>query len=249
VKAAFVVCAALVVAACSNSSPTSAPNSTPNAVDPATLGTIAGRVVVDGTAPPPETIRLDADPKCVELAGGVERRTESVVLGNGITLQNVFVYVKDGLPARMYPIPSTPVVLDQRQCRYVPRVLGIQVGQALTIRNSDPLLHNVRAESAINEPFDVGTPVQGVEITRTFATRELMVPVKCNVHAWMNAHIGVLEHPYFAVSASDGRFSLPPLPPGTYTIEVWHERFGTQTQQVTLAANDTANLTFSYKAS
>jgi plastocyanin len=170
-------------------------------------------------------------------------------MGDGNTLQNVFVYVKDGLPARMYPVPSEPVVLDQQKCRYVPRVLGIQVGQQLTIRNSDPLLHNVRAEGAINETFDVGTPVQGVEVKRTFVTREVMVPFKCNVHAWMNAYVGVLEHPYFAVSDAGGRFSLPQLPPGTYTIEIWHERFGTQTQQVTVTAQETKDLTFTYKAS
>ena len=118
------------------------------------------------------------------------------------------------------------MVLDQQKCRYVPRVLGVQVGQALTIRNSDSLLHNVRAEAQINQPFDVGTPIQGMEIKRTFSTREVMVPFKCNVHAWMNAYVGVLEHPFFAVSDDSGRFSIPHLPPGTYTIEVWHETAG-----------------------
>ena len=205
--------------------------------------------MVDGTVPPAEVIRLDADPKCVALAEGAERRAEYVVVGDGNRLQNVFVYVKDGLSGRMYPVPSEPVVLDQQKCRYVPRVLGIQVGQQLLIRNSDPLLHNVRAEGAINEPFDVGTPVQGMEITRTFVTREVMVPFKCNVHSWMDAYVGVVEHPYFAVTDAGGRFSLPQLPPGTYTIEIWHERLGTQTQQVTIAAQETKDLTFSLKAS
>ena len=215
-------------------------------VDPATL---TGQVVVDGTVPPSEIIRLDGDPKCAALAAGEERRAEYVVVGSGNTLQNAFVYVKDGLPPATYPVPSQPVVLDQQKCRYVPRVLGVQVGQQLTVRNSDPLLHNVRAEGAINEPFDVGTPVQNMEVPRSFATREVMVPVKCNVHSWMNAYIGVLEHPFFAVSDTNGRFSISQLPPGTYTIEVWHERFGTQTQQVTVAANDAKDLTFRYKAS
>jgi plastocyanin len=204
---------------------------------------------VDGAVAPADVIRLDGDPKCVQLADGAERRAEDVVMGEGKSLQNVFVYVKEGLPNRIYPVPAEAVLLDQQKCRYLPRVLGVQVGQQLTVKNSDPLLHNVRAESAINEPFDVGTPVQGMEVKRTFVTREVMVPVKCNVHAWMNAYIGVLEHPYFAVSDESGRFSLPPLPPGTYTIEIWHERFGTQTQQVTVAATDTKDLTFTYRAS
>jgi hypothetical protein len=128
-------------------------------------------------------------------------------------------------------------------------VLGVQVGQQLTIRNSDPLLHNVRAEAQINEPFDVGTPIQGMEVKRTFATREVMVPFKCNVHSWMNAYVGVLEHPFFAVTDGSGRFTIRDLPPGNYTIEIWHERLGTQTQQVTVAAKDTQDLTFNYKVS
>lgn len=247
-RVAPLLAAAIVVAACSNS-PETPPATTAPAVDPASVATITGKIVVDGTVPPAEIIRLDGDPKCVALAADEQRRTEYVVMGDDNALQNVFVYVKDGLPARLYPVPSEPAVLDQQKCRYVPRVLGVQVGQQLTIKNSDPLLHNVRAEGTINEPFDVGTPVQGMEVKRTFVTREVMVPFKCNVHSWMNAYVGVLEHPFFAVSDASGRFSLPQLPPGTYTIEIWHERFGTQTQQVTVAATDTRDLTFTYKAS
>lgn len=247
-KLATALAAALLLAACTNP-PDPAATTNQAGVDPATVGAVTGTVMVEGTVPPAEVIRLDADPKCLALAEGEERRAESIVVGDDNTLQNVFVYVKDGLPGRLYPIPSETVVLDQQKCRYVPRVLGIQVGQALTIRNSDPLLHNVRSEGAINEPFDIGTPVQGVEVKRTFVTREVMVPFKCNVHAWMNAYVGVLEHPFFAVSDGKGRFSLQQLPPGTYTIEVWHERFGTQTQEVTVAAQDTKDLTFIFKAS
>ena len=219
------------------------------AVDPSTVATVSGQVVVDGTPPAAEVIRLDADPKCVPLTKSEERRTEYVVVGPGNSLRNAFVYIKEGLPTRLYAIPSTPVVLDQQQCRYVPRVLGIQVGQQLVIRNSDPLLHNVRSEGQINQPFDVGTPIQGMEVKRTFSTREVMVPFKCNVHQWMHAYVGVLEHPFFAVTDDSGRFSIPQLPPGSYTIEVWHERLGTQTQQVTVAARDAKDVTFTYKVS
>jgi hypothetical protein len=238
--------AALLLAACSNSAPSS--GSAAPTPDPETLGVVTGRIRVDGPVPAAEIVRLSADPKCATLSGGQERRAESILVSDDNGLQNVFVYVKDGLPSSMHRIPADPVVLDQQQCRYVPRVFGIQVGQQLIIKNSDPLLHNVRAEAAINEPFDVGTPVQGVEVKRTFVTREVMVPFKCQVHAWMNAYVGVVEHPYFAVSGSDGRFSLPPMPAGTYTIEVWHERFGAQTQQVTVPAKSTQDVTFTYKA-
>jgi plastocyanin len=246
VKFALALIVAVAGAACSDPAP--APVDVTAAPDPNTVGTISGRVTVDGTVSPPALIRLDADPKCAAMAEGGQRPDESVVIGEGNTLRNVFVYVKDGLPPRLYPVPPSPVVLDQQQCRYVPRVLGIQVGQQLVIKNSDALLHNVRSEGAINETFDVGTPIQGMEVTRTFATREVMVPFKCNVHAWMHAYLGVLEHPFFAVSDEAGRFAIDRLPPGTYTIEFWHERFGTATRQVTVAAQQTQNLTFSYKA-
>lgn len=235
----------LTFAACSNPPP---PASTSAPIDPATVGTVTGKVVFEGTVAPPALIRLDGDPKCVSLAAGEQRYVEDVLVGQGDTLQNVFVYVKEGLQPRMYPVPPEPVVLDQQKCRYVPRVLGIQVGQQLAIRNSDPLLHNVRSEGTINDSFDVGTPLQGVEIKRTFATREVMVPFKCNVHAWMRAYVGVLEHPFHDVTDDAGRFSIAQLPPGTYSVEVWHERFGTQSQQVTVAAKETSDVTFTFKA-
>ena len=244
----LVLCLAVVCLTACSSPERAATDAAPD-VTAASLGTITGQVVVDGAVPPANIIRLNGDPKCVALADGEERRTEHVLLGDDNSLQHAFVYVKDGLPASLYPVPAQPVVLDQQKCRYVPRVLGVQVGQQLTIRNSDPLLHNVRAESVVNQPFDVGTPVQRMEVQRTFATREVMVPVKCSVHSWMNAYIGVLEHPFFAATGVDGRFSIPPLPPGTYTVEVWHEQFGTQTQQITVAANDRQSITFTYKAS
>lgn len=239
--------AVVALAACSTPVPDRGPEAA--APDPATTGTITGTIVVNGTVPPPGMMRIDGDPKCVALAGSAQQPTEDLVVDGGNRLQNVFVYVKEGLPARMYRIPSEPVVLDQQRCRYAPRVLGLQVGQALTIRNGDPLLHNVRAEGAINESFDIGTPVQGMEVTRTFATREVMVPVKCNVHGWMHAYIGVLEHPYFGVSDGGGRFSIAQLPAGTYTLEFWHERLGTQTQQVTVTASETTDVTLAYTVS
>jgi Carboxypeptidase regulatory-like domain len=240
----------LFATACSNGSRApAAPAAAAPPVDPATVGTLTGQVVLTGTAPTMQLIRIDGDPKCVALNEGQERRAENVLLGDNNSLQNAFVYIKEGLPPGMYPVPADPVVLDQQKCRYVPHVLGLQVGQSLAIRNSDPLLHNVRSDGVVNQPFDVGTPLQGIEIKKTFATREVMVPFKCNVHGWMTAYVGVLEHPFFAVTDANGRFSIPKLPPGTYTIEVWHETLGTQTQQVTVAAKETKDLSFSYKAS
>lgn len=205
--------------------------------------------MLDGTPPAAQVIRMDGDPKCLTAAQGEERRTEYIVSNDGKTLANVFVYLKDGLPQRMYPVPAAPVVLDQQQCRYVPRVLGVQVGQTLQIKNSDPLLHNVSAEGAVNQPMNIGQPLQGITSNRVFTTREVMIPFKCQVHSWMNGYVGVLEHPFFAVTDTNGRFAMPQLPPGTYTIEAWHEKLGTQTQQITIGPKDAKTLDFTFKVS
>ena len=240
---------ALVLSACNTSTPPPAATAIPPAADPATAGSLTGVVTLEGTPPPAELIRMDGDPKCVTAAQGEERRTEFFVVNDGKTLANVFVYIKDGLPQRLYPVPETPVVLDQQKCRYLPRVLGVQVGQTLQIKNSDPLLHNVSAEGAVNRPMNVGLPLQGVSANHVFTTREVMIPLKCQVHSWMSGYIGVLEHPFFAVTDQNGRFTMPALPPGTYTIEAWHERLGTQTQQVTVAAKQAQTADFTFKVS
>jgi hypothetical protein len=248
-RSAIILALCLGLAACSGSTPAEQqPPPDLNPVDPATVATLNGQAFVDGTIPPAEMIRMDGDPKCAALVNN-ESRTEFIVSSDGKTLANVFVYVKEGLAPRFYPVPTEPVVFDQQQCRYVPRVLGLQVGQPLEIRNSDPLLHNVRGEAAINQTFDLGQPIQGMKTTRTFTTREVMIPIKCQVHAWMRGYIGVLEHPYFAVTDENGRFTIPNLPAGTYTLEAWHEQLGTQTQQVTLAAKDAKTADFTFKVS
>ena len=217
------------------------------AVDPATAGTVTAVVKFEGAAPTPQMQRLEGDPKCVTENGAPERADESLVIGDNQALQNVFVYVKDGLGAFGFPVPVEPVVLDQDKCRYTPRVLGVRVGQPLSIRNSDPLLHNVRANGQINQGFNMSTPLEGVAFQRTFATREVMVPFKCDVHAWMTAYVGVLDHPYFGTTAPDGKVVLGNLPAGTYTIEAWHETLGTQTQMVTIGEKQTSDVAFTFK--
>jgi len=241
---------AMVLVACSG------PPSTPDraAADPArdvatTTGRITGKVVVDGVVAAAAEIRFDADPQCMSIASPEARRAEHLVVGEANVLQNAFAYVKDGLSAQAYPPPGEGVVLDQQQCRYVPRVLGVQVGQPLTIRNSDPLLHTVHGKGMVNDRFNVGTPVQGMEVKRVFRAAEVMVPVTCDMHPWMHAYIGVLDHPFFDVTGASGRFSLPGLPPGAYVIEIWHERLGTQTQEVEVAAGETKDVTFTYTLS
>ncbi|MEZ5286569.1 MAG: carboxypeptidase regulatory-like domain-containing protein [Vicinamibacterales bacterium] len=216
------------------------------AIDPASTGTITGRVRFQGEVPPEQLVRIDADRDCVALNGADRQPADTIVPGDDGTLQNVFVYISDGLERRAFPVPSEPVVIDQQKCRYVPRVVGVRVGQPLQIRNGDPLLHNVRSDSQINQPFNQGQPVQGMAFTHTFTTREVMVPIRCDVHAWMRAWVGALDHPFFAVTGQSGSFSLSGVPEGTYTVEAWHERLGTQSLPVTMHAGDTNDVVFTF---
>lgn len=238
----YACAAAALLSGCSGgSSPAPAPAATA-AIDPATTGVVTGTVRLTGTPPEARMVRMDGDKRCASLVPGATRATESYVVGPNSTLANVFVYVKKGLEGRSFPIPDAPVVLDQQRCWYEPRVVGVRVGQPFQVLNSDPLLHNVRADSAVNEPFNQGQPVQGVRYSHTFSAAEVMVPMKCDVHAWMRAWVGVVNHPYFAVTGADGTFSLPNLPAGTYEIEGWHEAAGTVTGTATVSAQGTATV-------
>jgi len=215
-------------------------------VDAATAATITGKVAFDGAAPAKgEPIKMNADPNCVKM------HTEAVYdmpveVNANKTLKNVFVYVKSGLSGK-FPAPSTPVEIDQKGCMYSPHVFGIQVGQKLVIKNDDPTLHNIHARPVVNAQFNAAQPVQGMTTEKSFDKPEVMVPFRCDVHNWMNAYCGVVDNPYFAVTGDDGTFSIKGLPPGTYTIETWQEKYGVQDQTVTVAAKETKDITVSYK--
>lgn len=215
-------------------------------VDTVTAGTVTGRVTFTGAAPAGQLIDMSAEPTCAEKHPQGVTDASVVVNPNG-TLRNVFVYVREGpVTGLTFPVPATPVEINQDGCVYEPRVFGIQARQTLSIRNSDGLLHNIKAVPTTNRPFNISQPTNMVT-ARSFTTPEIMVPLECNVHSWMNAYVGVLSHPYYAVSGEDGSFSIGRLPPGTYTLEAWHERYGTQTQQVTVEANGTATVTFTFR--
>lgn len=218
------------------------------AVDPTTVGAISGRVTFSGAPPAAVAIKMDSDPACVS-GTSPNPQTDAVLVGNDGALANVFVYVKDGLdPDYAFAPPATSAILDQDGCHYKPRVLGVRVGQTIEISNSDPTFHNVHALPITNPEFNRGLPTEGSKMTRTFTEPEVMVRFKCDVHGWMMAHVGVLPHPYFAVTGVDGSFSLAGVPPGTYMIEAWHERFGTRSMQVTVATSGTATSNFTFAA-
>jgi plastocyanin len=208
-------------------------------------GAVTGRIKYEGKAPPPRPVRMGSDPMCAKVGAGVT--SELLLVGAGGGLQNVFVYVKDGLGNRTFPAPKTPVNLDQRGCRYIPHVFGVQAGQPVRIANSDPTLHNVHALPKINPEINFAQMKATPAVTKTFAKPEVGIPVRCDVHGWMNAYVGVVNHPFFAVSKPDGSFEIKGLPAGTYTLEAWHERLGTQTQKITVDAKGTGTAAFSFK--
>lgn len=199
----------------------------------------------EGTAPKPRPLRTESDPLCKPEPGAT---SEVLLVGPGNGLQNVFVYVKDGLGNRIYPVPSDPVVMDQKGCRYIPHVFGIQVGQTLRISNSDPPLHNVNSAPKQNSGFNFGQPAGVPPATRVFDKPEIGVPFRCDVHNWMNAYAGVVAHPFFAVTTADGKFEIKGLPPGTFMIEAWHEQLGSQTQTVTVDGTTPAKVSLAFKS-
>jgi hypothetical protein len=232
----------------SKSAAPSSPGATPagQRVDTSTAGDVKGIVSVEGTVPKNEPIKMNADPICVK-ANKDPQFQETYVVNDG-KLGNVFVYLKDGLGNYVFDAPTETAKIDQQNCRYHPHVFGMRVNQALEIVNSDPTLHNIHALPKGNSEFNTGQPIQGMKTKHTFDKKEVMVPFKCDVHGWMNAYVGVLDHPYYAVTGTDGTFQLKSLPPGTYTIEAWHEKLGTQEQKVTLGEKETKDVNFTFKA-
>ena len=208
--------------------------------------TINGTVTFDGKAPALKPLAMDADPACAKKHSSPVA-SEMLVLGNGNTMGNVIVYVSKGLPAgKTFPAPKNPVTLDQKGCQYVPHAQGIMVGQAYRILNSDGILHNVHALPKVNPQFNKPMPPTLKETTTTFAKPEPVFEVKCDVHPWMRAYIGVFEHPFFATSGADGKFTIAGLDPGTYEITAWHERLGTQKATVKVGASGTVTQDFKF---
>lgn len=224
-----------------------APAATPGKqVDLATAGSVTGLVRFEGAPPAAERLRFSND--CVKNAAPNPQSDAVLVSAEG-GLKNTFVYVRDGLePGYAFDPPAGPAVLDQKGCVYSPRVLAVRVGQAIEVVNSDATLHNVHALPMANQEFNKSQPIQHSRLTHAFTAPEVMVRFMCNVHGWMAAHVAVVDHPYFAVSDDTGRFEIKNLPPGSYTLEAWHEKFGRQTAQVTVGEKQAQTVAFAFNA-
>jgi plastocyanin len=209
-------------------------------------GAISGTVKFDGKAPNFKAINMDADPIC-SAAHKDAVFPQTLVLGDGNTMGNVFVYVKSGLNKTDFTPPAEAVVIDQKGCNYSPHVIGAMVGQKVKILNPDGTLHNVHAMSKVNPEFNMAMPKFRTEVEKVFDKPEFMFPIKCDVHPWMNAWVAVMPHPYFSVTKADGKFEIKDLPAGTYEIEAWHEKLGPKTAKVTVTDGGTATTDFTFE--
>jgi plastocyanin len=207
-------------------------------------GTIKGHVRLTGKLPGNPIIRMGMDPMCSKMNAGKRVIQQYVVATIDGSLANVFVRLKGNVPQT--PIPSQPVVIDQQACVYTPRVVGARVGQTVQVKNSDMLLHNVDASSGKNNGFNVAQPRAGLVYEFKPKNEEIMLHLKCDVHNWMNAYVGIVTNPYFAVSNTMGTFEIDRVPPGTYMLEAWHERFGLVSKPVTVKAGAVASVDFDY---
>jgi plastocyanin len=221
-----------------------APSSNANAITNA--GAVRGTVKFEGTVPKQVHISMASDPSCAKLHPAGVSAGEIVADSNG-GLENVIVFVSDGLGDRTFTPPSQPAVMGQKGCMYEPHVVAMQANQALEVVNHDPTTHNIHPMPANNREWNKAE-IPGSTMEETFPRAEVAIPVKCNVHPWMRGYVAVFKHPYFVVTGKDGSFDLSNLPPGTYTIQAWQEKLGTASQTVTVGANETKNLAFVFKS-
>ncbi len=238
-----VLCAYLPTAACGDGEAGRQPKSTDSSTAPGPTGTatISGRITFEGQVPPPATLDVASDDDCLEAHPDGYQSWPVRVTDGG--LADVFVYVKSGISGR-YPVPEEPAVLDQAGCRYLPYVLALQLGQVLRIRNLDDTLHNVHSLSKANPAFNIGQPKRGMESTRVFEKVENLIPMRCDVHPWMNAFISVVPHPFFAVSTELGRFEIEGLPSGEYEVEALHPKLPGQVAKVSVKGGESVCLDF-----
>ena len=208
-------------------------------------GTIEGKVVFDGRPKRNPLIQMGADPNCLTINAGKKVIQKLVDLHRDGTLGNVFIHITDDLAGSP---PSDPATIVQEGCIYHPRILGAVVGQTLMVRNNDSTLHNIHSLSEKGNSFNVGQPKAGMEFRYTLKKSEVMLRIKCDVHPWMVGYVGVKKHPYFAVSGEDGTFSITGVPAGTYTLQAWQEKLGTEDRRVEVRDGETTTVEFAFGA-
>ncbi|MGH9698150.1 MAG: carboxypeptidase regulatory-like domain-containing protein [Candidatus Acidiferrales bacterium] len=216
--------------------------------DSASAGTITGRVVLDGPAPAPRMIDMSGEPAC-RAAHPAPVAFPEVEMGDHGALADVVVYIKSGLASESFSAPETPVSLDQKGCMYSPHVVALMTNQTLLIANSDSTVHNVHLLSRLNRPWNKSEPSGVPPLRESFSLPELAMPLVCNVHPWMRGFIFVFANPYFQVTSRSGEFTLRNLPPGTYTLEAWQEKFGMLDQTVTLGPHESKSVSFVFHSS
>jgi hypothetical protein len=212
-------------------------------------GDITGKITLKGTPPPEKELPLD--PNCGKLHPEGTPKTRFYVVGTDGGLEDVFVYIKDGLTGKTFPVPDKPGLINQKGCEYLPYISGLQTNQKLLFRNSDPVLHNVHPTPAVpgNKEQNVAQMPKGKDLEFVFPNPEVLLRIKCDVHQWMFTYVGVLDHPFYAVTDKDGKFTIKNVPPGSYTVEAYHRKAGKQTSQVKVEATGSkdANFTFEVK--
>ncbi|MFN2376837.1 MAG: carboxypeptidase regulatory-like domain-containing protein [Candidatus Binatia bacterium] len=212
----------------------------------ADTGTVYGTVRFEGAVPTPPTIYMSADPACDKMFPK-GRPAETLVVGPTGGLSNVIVHVKAGLPKDYRAVPASgSVKVDQVGCAYVPHVVGLRTGQELVVHNGDETYHNVNARAAVNMAFNDAMPAKGLLMRKSFPLPEVAVKLKCDVHPWMSAYVGVFDHPFFVVTLPDGAFEFADLPEGDYTIEAWHESLGTRTAVVEVDDDEPVTIDFRF---
>lgn len=217
-----------------------------NKVTGGPASTVAGTVRLVGEAPKPTPINMAKEPSCAKMHAA-PATTEEVVTGGGGTLANVIVYISEGMPDADLAPPSQPVTITQKGCTYRPHVIAMQAGQKLQVVNGDSTSHNIHPLPVNNREWNRSQPPGQPPFEEAFAREEVAIPVKCNVHPWMRAYIAVFRHPYFFVTSTNGDFELKNLPPGTYTVEAWHEKYGKLSEKITVGSGETKRLDFAFK--